>query len=55
MDGRIRVCLYLLAQCSAPAAFRLLVGFGQRSIAGPQALTGGIIHLSATASLHVAI
>lgn len=53
--GWIKVCLYLLAQCGAPAALRLLVGFGQRSVAGTQALAGGIIHLSATASLHVAI
>lgn len=51
----IKVCLYLLAQGGAPAAFRLLVGLGQCSVAGPQALAGGIVHLSATASLHVAI
>lgn len=47
--------MYLLAQRSASAAFGLLVGLGQCSVAGSQALAGGIIHLSATSPLHVAI
>ena len=46
---------YLLAQRSAPAALGLLVGLGQCSIAGTQALAGGIIHLPAPSPLHVAI
>lgn len=47
--------MYLLAEGGASAAFGLLVGLGQRSVAGAQALTGGVIHLAAPPPLHVAI
>lgn len=46
---------YLLAQGSPSTAFRLLISLGQCSVAWAQALTRGIIHLSAPSSLHVAI